>query len=245
MTCRSSLAGPRTEARTSPSDSRITSHPEKASLRNIGLYRLQKFDGSTLGMQIGSGTRAGPSITGRPRLGGQRLEAAALRSGWDPAVTCAADLRLCCRRSANWMLAGFLRRKPVEIVRCKTIDQRLPANRQIVLEGYVEPGERRREGPFWDHTGFYSLADDYPVKVSPDGHYGLQGTSWVHPTIIVGRSPQEDVFLAREGDGTRIFLPLIRTAFRRWWILSLPAEGTFHNFAIVSIRKRYPDTPAR
>ena len=209
----------------------ITSHPDQGS-RNIGLYRLQKFDGRALGMHW-QRHKGGAEHYRAAEARGQRLEAA-IALGPDPSVTSAATAPLPPEIS-ELMLAGFLRRKSVEIVRCKTIDQWVPANCQIVLEGYVEPGERRREGPFGDHTGFYSLADDYPV-------FHLTAITAckdpVYPAIIVGRPTQEDAWLGKATE--RIFLPLIRTALPEVVDISLPAEGIFHNFAIVSIRKRYP-----
>lgn len=209
----------------------FTTHPEKGT-RNIGMYRLQKFDSRTLGMHWQRHKGGAEHYRVAESLG-KRLEVA-IALGPDPAVTYSATAPLP-EEISELMLAGFIRRKPVEIVRCRTVDQHVPANSQIVLEGYVEPGERRREGPFGDHTGFYSLADDYPVF-----HLTAVTTCRepVYPTIIVGRPPQEDGWLGKATE--RIFLPLIKKTLPEVVDINLPVEGIFHNFAIVSIRKRYP-----
>jgi len=133
------------------------------------------------------------------------------------------------------MLAGVIGKRRVELVKCRTIDLEVPANAQIVLEGYVEPGERRREGPFGDHTGLYSLADDFPV-------FHLTCVTMrrnpVYVTTIVGRPPMEDVYLGKASE--RIFLPLIRKTLPEIVDMHFPPAGIFHNIVIVSIDKRYP-----
>jgi 4-hydroxy-3-polyprenylbenzoate decarboxylase len=123
----------------------------------------------------------------------------------------------------------------VELVKCRTIDLEVPANAQIVLEGYVEPGERRREGPFGDHTGLYSLPDDFPV-------FHLQCITQrrnpVYVTTVVGRPPMEDYYIGLASE--RIFLPLIRKTLPEIVDMHFPAAGIFHNIVLVSIDKRYP-----
>jgi len=133
------------------------------------------------------------------------------------------------------MLAGFLRRERVELVKCVTIDLEVPANAQIVLEGYVEPGERRREGPFGDHTGVYSHPDEFPVF-----HLTCitQRKRPVYLTTVVGIPPMEDYYLGKASE--RIFLPLIRKTVPEIVDMHFPAEGIFHNLVIISIDKRYP-----
>jgi 4-hydroxy-3-polyprenylbenzoate decarboxylase len=133
------------------------------------------------------------------------------------------------------MLAGVLGRRRVELVKCKTIDLEVPANAQIVLEGHVEPGERRREGPFGDHTGLYSLADDFPVF-----HLTCltRRTRPLYVTTVVGRPPMEDFYLGKASE--RIFLPLIRKTLPEIVDMHFPAAGIFHNLVLVSIDKRYP-----
>ena len=133
------------------------------------------------------------------------------------------------------MLAGFLRRQRVELVKCVTVDLEVPANSQIVLEGYVEPGERRREGPFGDHTGFYSHPDDYPVfHLTCITHRSRP----IYHTTVVGIPPMEDYYLGKASE--RIFLPLIRKTLPEIVDMHFPAAGIFHNIVIVSIDKRYP-----
>jgi 4-hydroxy-3-polyprenylbenzoate decarboxylase len=133
------------------------------------------------------------------------------------------------------MIAGFLRGKPVEMVRCETSDLEVPANAEIVLEGYVELGESRTEGPFGDHTGFYSLEDPYPVF-----HVTCitQRRNPIYATTIVGPPPMEDYYMGKAIE--RIFLPLMRLQLPEIRDISMPAEGVFHNLMLVSMRKSYP-----
>jgi 4-hydroxy-3-polyprenylbenzoate decarboxylase len=133
------------------------------------------------------------------------------------------------------MFAGFLRRQSVEVVRCRTIDLEVPAQAEIILEGYVDPMERRVEGPFGDHTGFYSLADDYPVfHLTAITHRSHP----IYPATIVGRPPMEDGYFGKATE--RLFLPIIQMFLPEIIEMNLPVEGAFNNLAIVSIRKTYP-----
>ena len=133
------------------------------------------------------------------------------------------------------VFAGWLRGSGVPMVPCKTVDLEVPAEAEIVLEGTVDPAERRLEGPFGDHTGYYSLARDYPV-------FHLKAITRrkqpIYPTTIVGRPPQEDYWLGKATE--RIFLPIIRLLLPEVVDMNMPAEGVFHNLVIVSIKKRYP-----
>jgi len=133
------------------------------------------------------------------------------------------------------LFAGFLRKKPVEMVKCKTVDMEVPADAEIVLEGYVDPSEERIEGPFGDHTGYYSLADKYPV-------FHIQCVTHrsdpIYPATIVGKPPMEDCYMGKATE--RIFLPLIKTQIPEMVDMNLPLFGVFHNYAFVSIDKRYP-----
>ena len=133
------------------------------------------------------------------------------------------------------MLGGFLARRRIEMVKCVTVDLEVPASSHIVLEGYVEPGERRREGPFGDHTGFYSQPDDYPVF-----HLTCitQRKKPTYLTTVVGMPPMEDFYLGMASE--RIFLPLIQKTHPEIVDMHFPAEGIFHNLVIISIDKRYP-----
>jgi 4-hydroxy-3-polyprenylbenzoate decarboxylase len=133
------------------------------------------------------------------------------------------------------MLAGFLRRERVDLVKCVTVDLEVPASAHIVLEGYVNPGERRIEGPFGDHTGFYSLAEPYPVFHLTCITHRRNPT---YLTTIVGAPPMEDYYLGKASE--RIFLPLIRKTLPEIVDMHFPAAGIFHNIVLISIDKRYP-----
>ncbi|HTK94891.1 MAG TPA: UbiD family decarboxylase [Terriglobales bacterium] len=135
----------------------------------------------------------------------------------------------------EFMIAGFLRQRPVELVKCETVDLEVPAHAEIVLEGYVKLDELRTEGPFGDHTGFYSLADEYPVfHVTCITHR----KDPIYSTTIVGKPPMEDAWMGKAVE--RIFLPLMRVTLPEIVDVNLPVEGIFHNLMIVSIRKSYP-----
>ncbi|MCZ6669879.1 MAG: menaquinone biosynthesis decarboxylase [Acidobacteria bacterium] len=209
----------------------VTRHPERGT-RNLGMYRLQVFDDRTLGMhwQLHKG---GAQHFRKTEERQQRMEVA-IALGTDPVVTYAASAPLPPEMD-ELMLAGFLRKKKVPLVRCKTIDMEVPASAQIVLEGYVDPSEKRKEGPFGDHTGYYSLEDDYPV-------FHLTAVTRrkdpIYSTIIVGPPPMEDQWLGKATE--RIFLPVIRKILPEVVDINLPVEGIFHNLALVSIDKKYP-----
>jgi 4-hydroxy-3-polyprenylbenzoate decarboxylase len=135
----------------------------------------------------------------------------------------------------EFIIAGFLRQKPVELVKCETVDLEVPANAEIVLEGYVNLDELRTEGPFGDHTGFYSLEDEYPVfHVTCVTHR----KDPVYATTVVGKPPQEDAWMGKAVE--RIFLPLMKLTIPELVDINLPVEGVFHNLMIVSMRKSYP-----
>jgi 4-hydroxy-3-polyprenylbenzoate decarboxylase len=134
----------------------------------------------------------------------------------------------------EFLIAGFLRQASVELVKCETVDLEVPANAEIVLEGYVELGELRSEGPFGDHTGFYTMPDDYPVfHVTCITHR----KNPVYAATIVGKPPMEDAWMGKAVE--RIFLPLMKLTMPEIVDVNLPAEGVFHNLMIVSIRKSY------
>ncbi|MBM3265740.1 MAG: menaquinone biosynthesis decarboxylase [candidate division Zixibacteria bacterium] len=209
----------------------LTRHPERGT-RNVGMYRLQVFDETTLGLHW-QRHKGGAHHYHVAESLGQRLEIAIVL-GPDPETMYAGTAPLPDELD-EFMLAGFLRRKPVELVKCKTIAHEVPANAQIVLEGYAEPEERRMEGPFGDHQGYYSLPDLFPVfHLTAITHR----KNPIYPTTIVGPPPQEDEWLGKATE--RIFLPLLRTTLPEIVDIDLPVEGIFHNLAIVSIDKRYP-----
>ena len=209
----------------------ITKHPE-TGVRNAGMYRMQVFDERTTGMHWHPHKGGAHHYRVAERLG-RRLEVA-VALGPDPAVTYAATAPVPDDMD-EFTFAGFLRKRRVELTRCATVDLEVPANAQIVLEGYVEPGERRQEGPFGDHTGFYSLPDLYPV-------FHLTAVTRrkrpIYPATVVGKPPMEDCFLGKATE--RIFLPALRRQVPEIVDMNLPVEGVFHNLAIVSIDKRYP-----
>jgi 4-hydroxy-3-polyprenylbenzoate decarboxylase len=209
----------------------FTKDPE-TGMRNVGTYRMQVFDRRTTGMHWQRHKGGAQHHRVAERLG-RRLEVAAVL-GADPVLTYSATAPMP-EGLDELMLAGVLGKRRVELVKCRTVDLEVPANAQIVLEGYVEPGERRREGPFGDHTGFYSLADDFPV-------FHLQCITMrrnpVYVTTVVGIPPMEDYYLGRASE--RIFLPLIRKTLPEIVDMHFPAAGIFHNIVLVSIDKRYP-----
>jgi 4-hydroxy-3-polyprenylbenzoate decarboxylase len=201
----------------------------RTGARNVGMYRLQVFDDRTLGMHW------------QTHKGGAEHEShatermpVAIALGGDPALIYAASAPLP-PGVDEMMFAGWLRGGGIEMVRCRTIELEVPAQAEIVLEGWVDPTERRVEGPFGDHTGYYSLAREYPV-------FHLTALTRrarpIYPTTIVGRPPQEDYWLGKATE--RLFLPMIKLMLPEVVDMNMPAEGIFHNLVIVSIRKRYP-----
>ena len=209
----------------------FTRDPE-TGMRNIGTYRMQVFDGRTTGMHWQRHKGGAQHYRVAERL--KRRLPVAVALGPDPALAYSATAPMP-EGLDELMLAGFLRRQRVELVKCVTVDLEVPANAQMILEGYVEPGERRREGPFGDHTGFYSHPDDYPVF-----HVTCitQRKRPVYLTTVVGIPPMEDYYLGKASE--RIFLPLIRKTLPEIVDMHFPAAGIFHNIVIVSIDKRYP-----
>ncbi len=216
----------------------VFSKDPETDKRNCGVYRMQIFDGTTTAMHWQTHKHGAQHFREAGRVKGgtgeeDRIEVA-VAIGADPAVIFSGIAPLPDGLD-EMMFAGFLRRKPVDMVPCKTVDLEVPANAEIVLEGYVELDELRQEGPFGDHTGFYSLADDYPVfHVNCVTHRKKP----IYQTIIVGKPPQEDCYMGRAVE--RIFLPLIRQQLPEIIDMHMPFEGIFHNLVLVTIRKRYP-----
>jgi 4-hydroxy-3-polyprenylbenzoate decarboxylase len=209
----------------------FTKDPE-TGLRNAGMYRLQVFDSRTTGMHWHM-HKNGAENYKKHRLLGKRMEAAVALGG-DPAITYAATAPLP-PGFDEMLFAGFLRQQPVEMVKCLTVDLEVPAGAEIILEGYVDLDEKRLEGPFGDHTGYYSLADWYPVfHVQCITHR----RDAVYPATVVGKPPMEDCFIAKATE--RIFLPVIRLNLPEVVDYNLPLEGVFHNCAVVAIDKQYP-----
>ena len=188
--------------------------------------------GSTTAVDLMARTSGGSQLSDQPMPSGKMEVAVAI--GTDPALTFSAivpappDVE-------EFLIAGFLRQKPVELVKCETVDLEVPADAEIVLEGYVNVDELRTEGPFGDHTGFYSLEDQYPVfHVTCITHR----KDPIYATTIVGTPPMEDAWMGKAVE--RIFLPLMKLTIPELVDVNLPIEGVFHNLMIVSIRKSYP-----
>jgi 4-hydroxy-3-polyprenylbenzoate decarboxylase len=191
-----------------------------------------KSRGPSIAVDIMARTSGGARVPEGERPRGKMEVAVAI--GTEPALTFAAivpappDVE-------EFMIAGFLREKPVELVKCETVDLEVPASAEIVLEGHVNLDELRSEGPFGDHTGFYSLEDLYPVfHVTCITHR----RDPIYATTIVGKPPMEDAWMGKAVE--RIFLPLMRLTIPELVDVNLPIEGVFHNLMIVSIRKSYP-----
>jgi 4-hydroxy-3-polyprenylbenzoate decarboxylase len=242
----------------------VISRDPRSGKRNVGMYRMQVYDATSTGMHWQRQKNAAEHYRDRLRAaaaadssdaraaaidimarsgGGSRIAEGktvsgkmevAVAIGTDPALTFAAvvpappDVE-------EFLVAGFLRQRPVELVKCETLDLEVPASAEIVLEGYVLLDELRSEGPFGDHTGVYSLEDLYPVfHVTCITHR----RNPIYATTIVGKPPQEDAYLGKAVE--RIFLPLMKLTIPELVDINLPPEGIFHNLMIVSIRKSYP-----
>ncbi len=202
------------------------------AIRNVGLYRMQVFDKNTTAMHWHI-HKDGAHFFHEYRKANQRMEVA-VAIGADPATCYAASAPLPYGID-EFLLAGFIRKQPVPLVKCKTVELEIPAHAEIVLEGYIDPAEMRLEGPFGDHTGYYSQDGDYPVfHITAITHR----KNPVYLTTIVGIPPQEDFYLGKATE--RIFLPLLRTQLPEIVDMNMPLEGVFHNCVIVSLEKHYP-----
>jgi len=238
----------------------ITRDP-RTGKRNMGMYRMQIYDGQTTGMHWQRQKNAAEHLRDRlrattldaaarvqamaetagattnivltnPDLANNRLEVA-VAIGTDPATTFAAIVPAP-PEVEEFLIAGFLREEPLELVKCETVDLEVPAHAEIILEGYVALDELRPEGPFGDHTGFYTPAEDYPVfHLTCITHR----RDPIYSATIVGKPPQEDAWMGKAVE--RIFLPLFRLTLPEIVDINLPIEAVFHNLMIVSIRKSY------
>ena len=208
-----------------------TKHPETGA-RNLGMYRLQLQDERTVSLhwQIHKDSTSHAAIAERR---GERLPVA-IAFGCPPAVTYAASAPLPADID-EYLFAGFLQRERIDLVDCVTLPLQVPAAAQVVLEGWVEPGERLPEGPFGDHTGFYTPVEPFPfVRVEAL----TMRSDPIYQSIVVGRPPQEDGPIGKATE--RIFLPLIQMTVPEIVDYDLPEAGVFHNCCIVSIDKRFP-----
>ncbi|HEX4138875.1 MAG TPA: menaquinone biosynthesis decarboxylase [Candidatus Methylacidiphilales bacterium] len=201
--------------------------------RNIGMYRMQIYDGRTTGMHWQMhkvAARHGKRYVET----GQRMPVAVCLGG-DPVMPFCATAPMPDGLD-EVLLAGFLRKKSVPLVKCETIDLEVPAHSDFVIEGYVDPTEPLRpEGPFGDHTGFYTPIDNYPAfHVTCITHR----RDAIYPATIVGKPPMEDLYMGHAS--VRLFLPIFKMNFPEIVDMALPAEGVFHNLVFVSIKKQYP-----
>ncbi len=237
----------------------VTKDP-KTGRRNMGMYRMQVYDGQTTGMhwqrqknaaehlrerlrtaagedksaqvEVMAETAGGTTNLAFGNVKADRLEVAVV-IGTDPATTFSAIVPAP-PEVEEFIIAGFLRQKPVELVKCETVDIEVPAHAEIVLEGYVNLHELRAEGPFGDHTGFYTMTDDYPVfHLTCITHR----KDPIYAATIVGKPPMEDAWMGKAVE--RIFLPLMRLTLPEIVDVNLPPDGVFHNLMIVSIKKSY------
>lgn len=210
----------------------VTRDPDTGE-RNLGMYRMQVYDDRTTGMHWQL-QKVAARHGRRYYETGTRMPVAVFLGG-DPVYTFCATAPLPDGLD-EFLLAGYLRKESVELVKCLTIELEVPANADFVIEGYIDPKEPlREEGPFGDHTGFYSLPDQYPVfHITAITHRRQP----VYPATIVGIPPMEDFFI---GDASlKLFLPIFKMNFPELVDLALPAEGVFHNLVFASIRKTYP-----
>ncbi|MFN2187598.1 MAG: menaquinone biosynthesis decarboxylase, partial [Candidatus Promineifilaceae bacterium] len=204
--------------------------------RNVGMYRVQVFDDKTAAMhwQRHKGGAEHERVAQETQ---QTKIPAAIVMGGDPAQMWCASAPLP-PGIDEYLLAGWLRGKPVSFVECVSQPLEVPANAEIVIEGYVDTEDQRLEGPFGDHTGFYTPADYFPT------FHVTAITSRrdaIFPATVVGVPPMEDYWMGKATE--RLFLPLMKLFLGEIVDVNMPAEGVFHNLIIVSIRKRYPGHP--
>lgn len=211
----------------------VFTHSPKDGKRNCGMYRIQQFDKRTTGFHVHTHHTAAEHMRQAVARGEKRLPAA-IAIGGAPAITFSAVVPLPPGMD-EMILAGFLQGRPVKMVECKTVPLQVPASADYVIEGWIHIDERRREGPFGDHTGFYSLADDYPVfHVSAI----TQRRKPVYFATVVGPPPQEDAWMAQAIE--RLFLPLLQQTIPEVIDYRLPFSGVAHNLMLVKIHKSYP-----
>lgn len=211
----------------------FTKNPETGK-RNVGVYRMQVYDRCTTGMHWQTQKHGAEHFRRARGANAQGRIDVAVAIGADPA-TCLAGILPVPPDLDEMMFAGFLRKEPVDMVACETVELEVPAQVEIVLEGYVDVNEMRTEGPFGDHTGFYSLEGEYPVfHVTCITHR----KDPIYLTTVVGPPPQEDFYMGHAVE--RIFLPVMKMQYPEIADVAMPAEGIFHNLMIVSIRKSYP-----
>lgn len=210
----------------------ITRDPA-SGIRNVGMYRIQVYDGQHLGLHWQRHKGGKEHQESGKDVQRQQIPVAIVLGG-DPAEMWCGSAPLP-PNVDEYLLAGWLRGKPVEFVKCVSQDLEVPADAEIIIEGWFDPNEHRIEGPFGDHTGFYTPRDLFPVMhVTAITHR----TDAIYPTTIVGKPPMEDVWMGKATE--RLFLPLMKLFMGEIVDVNMPPEGVFHNLVIVSIKKRFP-----
>ena len=210
----------------------ITRDPE-SGVQNYGTYRMQVYDRQTTGMHWQTHKVGTAHYRKAKDIGNGKMEVA-VAIGGDPVTIWSGSLPLPPDMD-ELLVAGVLKGRPVELVKCKTVDLEVPANCEFVLEGYINVGEQRKEGPFGDHTGFYSEPSEYPVfHLTAITHR----TNPIYPAVVVGKPLSEDYFMGKAS--SKLMLPALQLTLPEIIDVNMPAEGLFHNFVIVSMRKEYP-----
>ncbi len=209
----------------------ITKDPETKD-RNVGVYRMQVYDDRTTGMHWQT-QKDGAIHSQKMKSRGRKLEVA-VAIGADPATVFSGVVPLPYGVD-EFLFSGFLRNEPVELVKCKTVDLEVPAESEIVLEGFVDPEDLRPEGPFGDHTGVYT-----PVELFPAFHVQCvtMRRNPTYLTTLVGKPPMEDYYMGKTIEKT--FLPILKKQIPELEDMNFPMEGTFNNAVILSIDKHYP-----
>jgi 4-hydroxy-3-polyprenylbenzoate decarboxylase len=210
----------------------ITRDPN-TRIRNVGMYRLQVLDERTL-LVHWQRHKGGAEHERVARQDRKEAIPAAVVLGGDPAVMWCASAPLP-PNIDEYLLAGYLRGEPVEFVACVSQPMEVPAQAEVVIEGFIDPNEHQPEGPFGDHTGYYTPVEPFPVfHVTAITHRRAP----VYPATVVGVPPMEDYWMGKATE--RLFLPLIRLTLPEVVDINMPAEGVFHNLVLVSIKKRFP-----
>jgi 4-hydroxy-3-polyprenylbenzoate decarboxylase len=211
----------------------VISRDPRSGTRNVGLYRLQVLDDRRLAVHWQRHKGGAEHERVAREIARERIPLAVALGG-DPAEMWCGSAPLP-PNIDEYLLAGWLRGKPVEFVKCVTQPIEAPAGAEIVIEGTLDPNKHVMEGPFGDHTGFYTPPEPFPVM-----HVTAitRRKNPIYPTTIVGKPPMEDYWMGKATE--RLFLPLMKLFLAEIVDVNMPAEGVFHNLVIVSIKKRFP-----